>query len=777
VSGRVVLALWLALLALCLAILVRAQYSADLAAFLPRSPTAQQQMLVDQLERGVAARIILIGIEGADEESLARLSTRLAEQLRKDAAFVSAANGSQALLAADAELVMTHRYLLSPAVTPERFSVSGLRLALEKQLDRLSSPLSTLVTRTLPRDPTGELFEILDVLSEHEGPEQRMGVWFSQDGRRALLIAQTRAAGFDLDAQELALAKIAIQFDLAKREENATAAALTLTGPGVFAVQTRGAIKADVARISALATLSIAALLFFFFRSARVLALIFVPVVTGALVGMAAVIAVFGGIHGITLGFGATLLGEAVDYAIYFFAGARPPVTPRHALERIWPTLRLGAMTSVTGFGVLIFSGFPGLAQLGLFSAAGLVAALLATRWVLPVLAPSRAESAGPLASRLRPVLLREAERLRRSRAAVWILMALSAAWLVIQGGSVWNDEMAALSPVPRSAQQLDESMRRDVGAPDVRHLVVVTAQDEQSALQAAEAVAQRLSAVVRTGALGGFESPADYYPSRNVQDARLAALPDAAMLRENLRKALQGLPFRRGIFQPFLADVEACKRGPPITRADLRGSGLGIKVDSLLVQSGSQWHALLPLTDVQNASPIGEALSGSGAVLLDLKKEVDLLYSGYRSRVLGFAVLGTVGIVVLLLAVLRSLRRTWNVVAPLAAAILVTCAVLTALNVQLTIFHLVAFMLVAGVGSNYTLFFDRPAAQGDDAGRIALSLLLCNLSTVLGFGALAFATTPVLSAIGSTVALGAGLSLIFGAMMSAPDGAVTSRA
>jgi predicted exporter len=104
-------------------------------------------------------------------------------------------------------------------------------------------------------------------------------------------------------------------------------------------------------------------------------------------------------------------------------------------------------------------------------------------------------------------------------------------------------------------------------------------------------------------------------------------------------------------------------------------------------------------------------------------------------------------------------------VVLPVFAAIVVSVALLTVAGAELNMFHLVAMLLVIGVGTNYTLFFDRAVQQESHSGRIYVSLLTCNLSTVLGFGVIALASTPVLAAIGSTVAIGAALSLLFGAI------------
>ncbi|HYJ18286.1 MAG TPA: hypothetical protein VEW72_03850, partial [Burkholderiales bacterium] len=124
--------------------------------------------------------------------------------------------------------------------------------------------------------------------------------------------------------------------------------------------------------------------------------------------------------------------------------------------------------------------------------------------------------------------------------------------------------------------------------------------------------------------------------------------------------------------------------------------------------------------------------------------------------------------IIVLLLVALRSPARVWDVLAPLAAAVLVTVAFLLAVNTRLNLFHLVALLLVVGVGSNYSLFFERGSTQAADSDRIYTSVFLCNLSTVIGFGVLGFAGTPVLRAIGGTVAIGALLSLVFAAVLVA---------
>src|SRR5688572_11027728 len=85
------------------------------------------------------------------------------------------------------------------------------------------------------------------------------------------------------------------------------------------------------------------------YRRPRIVALCFVPVASGLALGAAAVGLAFGNIHAITLGFGATLIGEAVDYPSYACLNARPGESLSAALDRIWPTLRLAVLTPVLG--------------------------------------------------------------------------------------------------------------------------------------------------------------------------------------------------------------------------------------------------------------------------------------------------------------------------------------------------------------------------------------------------------------------------------------------
>ena len=417
-----------------------------MAAFLPRSNSMAQQALTDQATNGAASHVILLAIEGATPQALASLSQAMAAQLRSEPAFIEIANGGKGSFAGVRRFVWENRYLLSPDVTQDRFTVAGLRAALETDLGLLGSDLGELVEGSLPSDPTGELMTLMERLADAAAPQSRDGVWFSPAGTQALMVVHTRAAGFDIDAQQHALALIRDAFERARAAvAEGRSARLLETGAGVFAVQARDITKQDVTRLSLLAVAGAACLLLFAYRSPRALLLGLLPVASGVLAAIAAVSLDFGFVHGVTLGFGVTLIGESIDYAIYLFTQTARGDTAYDTIARIWPTLRLGALTSIVGFSAMLFSRFVGFAQLGLFSMAGLVAAAGVTRFILPHLMPREffAPGAGVLARPLLAVMRYRGQT--RLLVAAAVLAGLAA--LALHHGGFWDRNLADLSP------------------------------------------------------------------------------------------------------------------------------------------------------------------------------------------------------------------------------------------------------------------------------------------------------------------------------------------
>ncbi|BEP42374.1 MMPL family transporter [Variovorax sp. V15] len=769
-----VLLAWLLVLLCGVVVIARTQIGADLSAFLPKSPDVRQRVLIEQLQSGVASRTLMLGIEGGSTAQRATVSRAVAKEMRESKLFELVQNGDVSDWSDSGTWVFQHRYQLSPGMNPGHFTVEGLRDAINETLSMLGTPAGNVIKPFLDRDPTGETQRIAMELVPASSPRSEDGVWMSRTAPRALMIATTRAAGSDLDAQAVAIARVHSAYEAATRGMGAEAPKLLLSGPPVFSVMSRDKIKTEAIHLAVVGGIVMGGLLLLAFASPRALVIAFLPVATGVVIGTASVSLVFGSVHGLTLGFGSTLIGETVDYAIYYLiqarqvgAGAVAGTGWQRWRDLNWPTVRLGLLTSVCGFAALVFSGFPGLAQLGVFSIAGLVSAALATRYVLPVLAPDGATGMGMrrYMAQLAGALVRGLPRLR------WPLAALGVAALALvlwQGGHLWRADLGAMSPVPKASQQLDEMLRNDIGASDGGVLVVAFGDDEQAALRHTEAAAAKLDALVDSGELVGYETVTRVLPSMEVQLARIAGPPDAATLRANLAEATKGLPLPASRLEPFLADIEAARKLPPVQRAELAEGPLGPVLNTLMYQRpGGGWGTLVVLHPGAkfDQGRLEAALAGLPEVqVVDVGRELASLYQRYLHEAFVQVLLGALAVVVLLGIYLRSWRRLLAVCQPLLFAVVLTLGGMAVLQAALGILHLVGLLLIVAVGSNYALFFDQLRTTGRADEDTLASLMLANLTTVVSFGLIAISDIPALSSIGRVVAPGALLALLLSA-------------
>ena len=786
-SGRgwVAVLSWLAALALGAIVIAHTRFSADLTAFLPAAPDARQRALVEQLKSGIAARTLLIAIRGGEPAQRAAASRALADRLRADPAFEQVLNGDFSAFAAIGRWVFDRRYLLSPAVDARRFSVEGLREAIDDTLSLLGTPAGALVKPVLERDPTGEAQRIAESALSGGGPRTQDGIWISRDGQLALLMTQSHAEGSDLDAQAQTLVTLRAAF--------ATVATsgldLQVSGAPKFAVDSRAQIQAETRALALTGTVLMGGLLLITFASLRALAAAMVPVATGIVAGVASVSLVFGSVHGATLGFGTTLIGEAVDYAIYYLIQARgrtgdaPAQGWRRWVQQSWPTVRLGVLTSICGFLALAFSGFPGLAQLGVFSIAGLIAAALTTRHVLPVFMPDGTRGMG-LRRQLGHGAAWLVRTLPRVRHGITALGIASLAFLLWRHDTLWQTELSSLSPVSGEALALDTRLRDELLAGDERTMVAVSGHDVQEVLQRVEVVSARLDALVQSGQLLGYEAITRWLPSLATQQRRRDALPDAATLSARLGEATAGGSLRAARLAPFVQAVQQARDAPPITPESLAGTPIAPLAAALLVRSSDGTNiALLPVVrapgPVGDSAPaaIGQALRGiDAAQAFNVGDELRSLYLHYIREAQGQALLGAAGVVLLMALWLRSLPRLLAVCKPLLLAVLMTMAAFAAADVPLGILHLVGLLLVVAVGSNYSLFLDWLRHQGAPDEDTLASLLLANLTIVLSFGLIAASAIPALAAIGRVVAPGAMLALLLSAAYAAPTGPLAVR-
>lgn len=739
--------------------------SGDLRLFMPSPKSRTEKLLLEEIGESPASRLLLVALDGAPPETLAESSQAFADALRADPQFGLVSNGATSVDAIP-DTLLPYRYLLSPTLDGRKLDGPFLRDQLSERLEDLSSPAGSVLEPLIPRDPTLEVLKLAEMWQPARQPQKLYDVWFDSAGRSAILVVATRAAAFDPDGQERAATALRKHFE-ATRADAATK--LTVSGPGAFSVLMKGKTQSEATWIGTFDTIGVIILLLIAYRSLSATVLGVLPIASAGVAGLTAVSLIFGSIHGITLGFGFTLLGVAQDYPMHLFSHQHPGKAPLETARSVWPTLATGVASTCIAYLAFLFSGVVGLAQLACFTISGLAMAGITTRYLLPRVMPAKSRDYGQalwldrvwgsIVALPRPLWLGV------------VVVAGCIAILLFGKTPMWESDLGRLTPVPQELLLQDAKLRKELGAADIRRLLVVDGATADEVLTRTEALDAKLRPLVESGDIGNFDHVARYLPSIAVQKRRQTALPDPDTLQLALFEALQGLPFKAGLFAPFLDDVNKARALPPLTPDKLAGTPLELRVGGMLVHQGERWSGLVTLGDVKKTAGLEEIAAESDGLItvLDLKDASEALVARQRTHILWSLLVAAVLLTLTVLVALRSPARMLRVIAPMAITTLLILAVLHGIGISLNLFHLIALVLAAGLGIDYALFFESVENDPLEQRRTLHAVLVCSLSTLWVFVLLAFSTIPVLRSIGITVSLGVVSNFVLALLLTRP--------
>lgn len=489
---------------------------------------------------------------------------------------------------------------------------------------------------------------------------------------------------------------------------------------------------------------AVLALVWASFRSLRPVACVALSLIVGVAVALSVTAWAFDRVHLVTLVFGASLIGVAEDFGIHYFASraAAPNESGPALMRRLGPGLSLALATSVLGYAAMALVPFPGLRQMALFSAVGLVAAFITVACWFPTLAGS-GRAMTPLARRIagslrwRPAL--------PQGAAGWSLAALAA--VLVAAGLLRlpvRDDLRQLQSSPPALVQQQRQVQQLLRWPSPGQFFLVNAASEDQLLEREQQLIAALAPLREQRLISGWSALSDWVPplQRQREAAALTARAEAAVLASVGRQL--GERFERPAMAPAALDLAGWLVQPAASA--LRAQWLGRQADgsvaSVVLISGLERPDDLPR--------VAQATTGiPGVRWVDRVAQVSQLLARYRVAMGAVLVLGFVAVGAALWA--RYRRHAWRAWLPSALACLISLGVLGWLGLPLQLFNVLALIILLGIGVDYGIFLlEHP---GD--GSAWLAVVLGAASTLLSFGLLGLSSTPALRAFGLTMAIG----------------------
>ncbi|NML29415.1 MMPL family transporter [Paraburkholderia antibiotica] len=782
----------------------------NLLALLPATeadPVAEKA--VDTLASALGDRTVLL-VTSRDDAHAKAAAKQLGAALGKSGAFASViAELPPFDLSQIAVLYQPYRFgLLAPA---DRATLAnpGATTLHDMLAQRIYSPLQGGLSTPLADDPFGWLERWLGGLplaTSNLDVEDNLLVSHRNDAHgdttSVLIVATLPGSAYETKTQRAVHAALAdAEGALRERFPDVTVAR---AGAVFYAEAARSASEREVHLIGLASLGGIALLMMWVFRSPRLLLLGFVSTALGIVCALAATLLIFGKLHLLTLVFGASLIGEAVDYSIQYFVvylGAGRDWDARRGARMVRPALTVALATSLLGYAILMWVPFPALKQIACFAMVGIATAFASVLWLLPALL-TRAPKRSPqrvFAGAAR--LLAGWQRVLGGKRAWWgaalLLIVAIPGWLRLTS----DDDIHLLIQRDASLVAQEDKVRAAVGVDNSAQFFVVRGATGEAVLQRAEALGARLDALNGTAnGVGGYQSVAQFVPSAQRQNADRALLAqhvfdDPAALRATLLQA----GFKDEVADAWLA-AYARPQAPLSVGQWLaapwsqpyRHLWLGaVQADSAhgannaTEATGAGYAAVVipqGVTPRNEPALIALAHDLPGVVFVDKAASVSKLFGAYRVDS-GWWLGGALVLVGVLLMLRYRVRGGLATTLPVLLAVGVALAVFGYAGVPLNLFNWLALMLVLGVGANYAVFLREGCLRAEaDLGAVWTGVLLSAATTLLSFGMLGMSEMPALRSFGTTLALGIAVSVLLAplgmpARMPAPASSESRRA
>jgi len=480
------------------------------------------------------------------------------------------------------------------------------------------------------------------------------------------------------------------------------------------------------------------------YRSVLPLALALLSISCGLLVAFVVTVAVFGKVHLFSLIFGASLIGVSIDYAFHYLTErlvTKDNWQPDLALKHIFNAITLGLITSLIGYLGLLIAPFPGLQQLSLFSVVGLLAAYLSVVCWYPFLTKTASTAAVPkLALLSRWLSLWQNPKLR-------LFLPVSLLILSFIGFSTlrFDDDIRQLQALPENLQAQEAQIKTVSGAGQSQQLLLVRANSEQALLTRLEEAGEQLTRWKKHQVLSDFQSIAQYVPSEKTQ-------------KENF-KLIESLYQKQGSLLSkqlnFSTPIRFDNQFKLLTVADFLSSPVSQSLGFLWLKEIDGLHsAVILLNQVKDPSTVKAFINlHDDLTYLDKADQVSHIFKKYRVQI-SKLLIGAYGLISLLLIWRYGLKLGVLVISPPVIAACAGLAVTSVVGIPITIFNLLALILILGIGIDYTLFFAEQK-KTHAAKHTLLAITLSAITTVLSFGLLSLSETQAIHGFGITLLSG----------------------
>ncbi|QQX79891.1 MMPL family transporter [Shewanella sp. KX20019] len=745
-----------------------AKIQTDILAMLPKvSENLLTQRAIAQVEQQLANRLY-IGVVSADKNTAVSAATMLMQQLKStsSAVFIDISSADISQAEALNAFYFPYRFNLLTDKQQQQLAEQQWQQLTQASLQKLYSAFSYANSALISHDPLLLYPDNLLALA----PKQALGVengvliarLTNNDAKTesafvAIVMAKGLQSAFSPDAQQSQLAAL----ELAKQTVTSNFPAVDFLHAGALfhAAAATDNAKKEVSSIGLISLIGVIALVWFSFRSIMPLMIAVMTLSVSLLFAIVLTLVVFGELHLLTLVFGTSLIGIAIDYCFHFYCDRlnNPEHDANHTTLAILPAISLALLTSIIAYGSLGLAPFPGMQQVAIFCAAGLIGAYLTLVFAYPALASAKLNNSQrqlELADQYQGFVLSRAMPSSRLFAGLLLLGCMVFIGIGLSQLSS-DDDIRQLQHTPPAIQQQEDTLRTVLSGGTDNQFLLITGQTEEQVKQQLEQLEPVLKLAEQQQLLGNHFSLSRFLPSEKKQANNYQL--QQQIYQQHLDEIFERLGIEDSIKLP-LADEFIAAKARYINADDFLLSTAGKQFSSmwLMPQQDSSldsgYAAIVLLGGIKQLDKLSALFQANPNVeLVDKVCEISKLMGHYRQLTLGLLVIALIA-AVCIFTLRFGIRLASIMVSVPALSAILTLSTLGLMLAPLTLFHALALILVFGIGIDYCLFF---AEAKQKTRGVMMAVLMSAMSTLLAFGLLAFSQTPAISAFGLTLLIG----------------------
>ncbi len=476
-----------------------------------------------------------------------------------------------------------------------------------------------------------------------------------------------------------------------------------LTGTPVHSYYASSRSMLEVNIICVLSFLFIIGICYFYFGNLKLLFPIVLGLGAGILSGYLVCSIVFSSIHVLTFVFSTTLIGICIDYMLHYFI--------EKDLDKIFKSLTVSMLTTISAFAVLLFSGVELLKQISIFTMTGLFTVYSAVVLFCPFV---------KIETSRKNISFQIPDKFKKIFAIFVILVSVSGMFFL-----KFNDDIRNLYVPSKKLMSAEKLFASVTGGNRKTSFAVVSGKNIQDILEKEEAISKNLNS-------NDYQALSKFVPSIKQQKMNFE-------LRKSLYKS------KLNAYAEFLSPKE--KRQ---LLSERQGNDfleyMSVFSEFLL----SDNRSLMVLYDINNP----KIITDSGAEYVDVTRDITQKIRNCRISCVRM-LLPIFVILFVLLALIYKPKTAIKITVPSVFAALFAISLVSITGQEINLFHILAIFLIVGFGLDYSVFRASGIKSSSDA------VLLSCLTSVFSFLLLAFTGFKLISSLGFILSTGLTISYL----------------